>query len=859
MPTFSIDNDRVAPNTQDLTLDQSAGVQTPSTDDTGNDIDPTISLDGSNELDGLDSDFETFLSGLGLTQDQKDFAVNTDGAASNADFIQVTPEGGETINDLKFVADSSTAVSGLTTVDGGDALYLHVDATGNYATLTTAADGSGRIVAAFALTDEAVDGSGVWTAGVQMVTFEALNHSDGGDPDDTVPLTDALKIAVDTAVSFNFDQLKSGNFLWAAVGDSDSAMLITGQDLNVKDSGSASHIGDILNSGATDPSDSVNTSQAAPGSEATIGINAQHFAAGNSADGATGVLTFVTGYQPLDSATPTYAGINVKQIQYQDYINVSSASINISQLTGGSSAKIHLSLWEAGGAGSDKAPGDLIPEEGYTNVSGVSESYIGNQDSDSHLTDDTAVNVASVTIGGNTWLYNEANITTGVTKGGITVSIDGNDIIVNGAHAGDTIAFTALDDAGSAVDGTFNRVDLQALQGSAAFDIGHIDLSSGGLTSVGIGDHMFFDDDGPTIDPSNDVGQPNDLEVANKLFTDDPTGGDSSFYILGHSTDGDSFTIINPDSLDYTEDSTGKFRWTYDDDSHTAITGTFRDSNNVDHDLYTLVVNQDGTYEFKMIGTLPDKSEQLSSTIIHAGGPVDTVDVLAKAPSTDFARIVADDGTNNPLVNASHGFVGVDNGNLDNGESLTLSLHKANGDLIEVSGITIGTKSAGTCHYDVFVTINGVETQVSDNLEVLKNGIIAVNDPDPNDNELIESIRIVKVDGNAIKIGLGNINFLLPPDDIQLPFAVQIADGDTDAQHASFTVDIDGNNDGNFDATVNSAAVTLNSALALSSMDALGRHAMPSSQSVASDGPSEVASFETVHHQLLAADHLMHV
>ena len=52
----------------------------------------------------------------------------------------------------------------------------------------------------------------------------------------SVSLSDVLKVAVDTAVSFDFDQLDAGNFLWAAVGDGDAAMLITGQDLNVKDS-----------------------------------------------------------------------------------------------------------------------------------------------------------------------------------------------------------------------------------------------------------------------------------------------------------------------------------------------------------------------------------------------------------------------------------------------------------------------------------------------------------------------------------------------------------------------------------------------------------------------------------------------
>jgi hypothetical protein len=229
MATFSIDNDRATLVIDDVTYDQSAGVQTlvPNTDD-GNEVDVTSSAAG--QLDGLDSGFETFLAGLNLSSAQKDFAVLTDAASSSSTFIQVTADSGETLNDLKLLADSSTALTGITTLSD-ESLYVHVDATGNYATLTTS---TGGIVGAVALTNETIDHT---AAGVQMVFFEAIKHTDTTSQDETVSLSDVLKVAVDTAVSFNFDQLAAGNFLWAAVGDGDAAMLITGQDLNVKDSG----------------------------------------------------------------------------------------------------------------------------------------------------------------------------------------------------------------------------------------------------------------------------------------------------------------------------------------------------------------------------------------------------------------------------------------------------------------------------------------------------------------------------------------------------------------------------------------------------------------------------------------------
>jgi hypothetical protein len=374
MATFSIDNDRLTSGVQDITYDQSGGVQTLVTTDDGNEVDVTLS---AGELDGLTSDFETFLAGLGLSVGQKNFAALTNAASSSSTFIQVTADPGETLNDLKLLADSSIALTGITTL-AGDSVYVHVDATGNYATLWTSSDDSGRIVGALALTGETIDNVTTHTAsaGVQMLFFEAVNHTDTSSQDESVSLSDVLKVAVDTAVSFDFDQLDAGNFLWAAVGDGGAAMLITGQDLNVKDSGQPSAIG-LIEKGGTDPSNAVNTSKA---TDTTIGINAQHFAPTNSGDGATGVFTFVTGYAPLQLASPEYTGQNVKQIDYDDYINVSSASVLISQLTGGSTAKIHFSFFEAGGGGTDQAPGDLLPEEGYSDVSGQSYSYIVDQD-----------------------------------------------------------------------------------------------------------------------------------------------------------------------------------------------------------------------------------------------------------------------------------------------------------------------------------------------------------------------------------------------------------------------------------------------------------------------------------------------
>src|SRR5262245_6977193 len=108
MATFSIDNNRSAIGIQDVTYDQSAGVQTTATTDTGNEVDVTLT---GGALDGLDAGFESFLASLTLSTAQKDFAANTDAASSSSTFIQVTADSGETLNDLKLLADSSTALT----------------------------------------------------------------------------------------------------------------------------------------------------------------------------------------------------------------------------------------------------------------------------------------------------------------------------------------------------------------------------------------------------------------------------------------------------------------------------------------------------------------------------------------------------------------------------------------------------------------------------------------------------------------------------------------------------------------------------------------------------------------------------
>ena len=72
-----------------------------------------------------------------------------------------------------------------------------------------------------------------------------------------------------------------------------------------------------------------------------------------------------------------------------------------------------------------------------------------------------------------------------------------------------------------------------------------------------------------------------------------------------------------------------------------------------------------------------------------------------------------------------------------------------------------------------------------------------------------------------MKIGVGDIDILVPPVDIQLGFTVRLTDGDGDFTDQSFTVDIDGNLDGVYSATTNALSLPLSSADTFSAIQPL--------------------------------------
>ena len=331
---------------------------------------------------------------------------------------------------------------------------------------------------------------------------------------------------------------------------------------------------------------------------------------------------------------------------------------------------------------------------------------------------------------------------------------------------------------------TLNAADLITVTATAV-DSEAAGNNDSDTATVNIGTSFVFTDDGPTITGQLNP-EDNDLQVANFV-----NATDSSSYTLDGGGDGlKSFYFINPDS-------TGDFTWSYfnvdgvNGIENNEIKGFYKGSA-----LYTLELEDDGTYTINMIGTLPSSSLNLNTAEIKAGGP-DTNSIEVGAIENDqFVRISGDSASGAGNINESHAFVGVDNGNLDVGETLTFTLHEANADLINFLGMSIGTKSAAASNYHIVASLVGGGTYET-NLSVPKNGTLVI---DPPGDVFVTSIDVTKLTGSATKIGLGDIDIFVPANDVNLSFDVQLKDGDNDPTGTSFSVSIDGNNDGNYEA-----------------------------------------------------------
>lgn len=487
-------------------LDQSLGLQISNTTDTGDDV--ALSTD----LHQLPDPFENFLEAIpGLSTDQLNFAANVgaaqETASANTFFVNVTAGSGETINDL-FFSDSSGQlfdgqVAKYNTVDihvvgSTDPIFLYSFASGDILIGSTEAPAGvdisdpatldrSKIVFAYYLQENGTHtGADVWG-----VTFQPLDHPIAGDTvaahDDPIDFGDFLHVTASASLSFNFDKLQSGSSLWAAVGSSSAGLLVTGLHPDVETTGKK-----------TNDSDVIHTSQG--GQDATIGVNNQLF----DHEGETAVFTLVTGFTELtgqdDGAVGDYIKDNDKgphaDVDYGGYLNVSGAGILISQSQGGPAVakELDINVFRAGGT----PPGTPEKGFGYIDADPDPNNFVN------ALEDDDEVDVATVTVKNDlnavvaTWAVTPGagQFASGTSVAGVTVTIDGNNIDVDGVFGKYTISWTTDDPLG------FNRFHVvDDNEAAGAFDIGGVDIDKGALTIENIGDKVIVQDDGPTIGP----------------------------------------------------------------------------------------------------------------------------------------------------------------------------------------------------------------------------------------------------------------------------------------------------------------------------------------------------------------------
>lgn len=840
----------------DLRLDQTAGVQTDGTKD-----DIALGTPDTPDLTGLPDPFEAFLNGLSSLNLAN--AATYGGASEDPGtgyFINVSTDG-EPIQDLFFsqssgalfngqvatYTDSSDVQHNLTVAGSTDPIYLYSFAGGDILVGSTEApagvdiadpttlDGS-KVVFAYYLEE-----NGTHTgADAYGVFFQPLEHfvdgSTGTALDDSVDLGDFLNVSATGNVSFDFDNLRSGKFLWVALGTENAGLLLTGRDLNVQQGGRKDG---LVVSGTSDPSDAVNTSQGGIG--ATTGINTQMYTPGS-----VGVITFVTGFDPLPTDTADdAAGDNVKQIDYDGYINVNTAGVFISQTQGNGTVNLTIGLYEAD---ADKGTAELDPETGFNYIG---EEGGNNNNSGAFIDDNDTVDVTTVVVKlGNTTIgtWDSSNDNTEI--GGVTVDLDGNEAHITGLAAEMEVFLS------SASGETFNRLQVSADAGTASFDIGRVDLNQAVTAVENIGGSVLIHDDGPDIAVEDATGNFDDGAQGDW----DPRPGTDAFVSL--SVNFDSYKIDDGSvvTTDEALTKTGDFAFSG------SLTADFTPNDGIDNEQtvdFTLTFDPGDdsdpgniippTYDLQL--TTPPSTVTVFDTSqgsLKAGGPdaVQTLEFAPTGPQNDivFFGAVATaptsgvTGSNNDLLdlvgpdpdlteddlqalnvpalintstkmNVSTSGIGINNNNLDGtgagissaDESFVVNPEQDVDTVKVYIDNAVGGYSAAT--EDLYYTIYYTDGTVSAPILVENGVLVDAVRGDPTVPQAAEGGKYFIIDGldkqiDAVQLTMGTGTVKIPviqftieqefdPESLQLNFTADLVDGDGDNQEDPFTVTVD--------------------------------------------------------------------
>ena len=382
-------------------------------------LDETPGLQNDDTSASLPVAFSSRLTALGA-----DPATAINHAVSSGNVFSISGTTG-TVGNISFT-DANGGVldgdpSGLSTNDG-EAISLFTDTANDNIVLGKTA--AGAIVFAIYIeeTGTPVSGGKFWS-----IQYEALEHPDATNPDDSIDLNGNLKVAVSEQINFGFAGAPSGANLFMTFGNPNSAQIVViGKDPLDQSAGGNINTKDVLN-----------ISQA--GGTTSFGVNGNQI---NPDEGA--FITFVTGANTnflVPNLDQNEADVEAN-IAFQGVFDTTSASFTVNQTN----------------------PGRGPVTVKITAFSTASEPGTGFVDG---LTGDTTVAITSASVVN----FVVGGETTPVT----TVNADGT-LTVTGLTSGDQVRWTT--------SGTHNRVlientsDADGINGNDnnTFDIGGFTL-----------------------------------------------------------------------------------------------------------------------------------------------------------------------------------------------------------------------------------------------------------------------------------------------------------------------------------------------------------------------------------------------
>ncbi|MDB5823418.1 MAG: hypothetical protein JWR21_2122 [Herminiimonas sp.] len=379
-----------------------------------------------------------------------------------------------TANNISFTdslgAPLNNVDSGLKTA-AGDSIFLFSD-TANDNILYGKA-GTAIVFAAYLEeVSSPATGAKIW-----MTEYQAIQHPNAADPDDSLNLLNKVFVSIDSSQAFSLANAPSGQNLFLTLGDASAAIVVTGKLPANQSTGVNVSTGDT-----------VNTSQG--GGSTTIGDNNQMI------DPTEGMyFTFVTGANTGLTIPNLDHGEAVLEsnIQFTGLLEARAASFSIVQLQSGKSATVKITAYSA----NSTASGDQYVDQ---------------------LQNNTARGIDRITV----------KDAAGVVDPSVSINLATGVIV--GIKAGYTIEYhTTANHDRLLVENT------GAGANKAAFDIGGFSLLQSNQERLEVGSLMQFEDDGPSVATT---GTPPTLTVDETVLATNDTKSFASSFNSSFGADG---------------------------------------------------------------------------------------------------------------------------------------------------------------------------------------------------------------------------------------------------------------------------------------------------------------------------------